>query len=213
MPPRTRSKPAASPSPPSAPSRSIRPADEVYYAYSIGRGEQLVLTYEPYKSHLLPLWRFKDPPAATESSRKLWNEFEQFRARDDFVGMDMARKFIQMGMTRAGRYANRAGGKKYNADGTVIAKSTTHKGAQGKAEASRIFRDVWERCKADERYGELRRRWQDDKKRWVADHPGQLVEVKSERDAKGRKRSEVDQDDAEVVPKKRSRRMAMKPEE
>jgi hypothetical protein len=33
--------------------------------------------------------------------------------------MDMARKFLQMGFTRARRYANHASGKKYAADGSV----------------------------------------------------------------------------------------------
>jgi hypothetical protein len=32
----------------------------------------------------------------------------------DFVGADMARKFLQMGWTRARRYANHKGGRKYD---------------------------------------------------------------------------------------------------
>lgn len=33
----------------------------------------------------------------------------------DFPGADMARKFLQMGWTRARRYANHKGGRKYDA--------------------------------------------------------------------------------------------------
>lgn len=65
-------------------------------SYRIARGEQGVLTFEPYKSYLLPLWRFKTPEIARKSSRELWERFEQYDEEGDFVGMDMARKFIQM---------------------------------------------------------------------------------------------------------------------
>lgn len=33
---------------------------------------------------------------------------------EDFPGADMARKFLQMGWTRAWRYANHKGGRKYD---------------------------------------------------------------------------------------------------
>ena len=65
-------------------------------SYRIGRGEQGVLTFEPYKSHILPLWRFRTPDIARKSSQELWDKFEEYRRRGDFVGMDMTRKFIQM---------------------------------------------------------------------------------------------------------------------
>lgn len=65
-------------------------------SYRIGRGEQGVLTFEPYKSSLLPLWRFRTVEIAKKSSRDLWARFEEYDELDDFVGMDMTRKFIQM---------------------------------------------------------------------------------------------------------------------
>lgn len=66
------------------------------YTYRIGRGEQGVLTFEPYKSQLLPLWRFRTVDIAKKSSRDLWERFETYGEEGDFVGMDMCRKFIQM---------------------------------------------------------------------------------------------------------------------
>jgi len=81
---------------PSPSSSFSRPSDPIYYSYKIGRGEQLVLTFEPYKSYLLQDWRFKTVEIAKESSEKLWVKFEGFGKEGDFVGMDMARKFIQM---------------------------------------------------------------------------------------------------------------------
>jgi hypothetical protein len=84
--------------------------------YRIGRGETLVLTFEPYKSEILPLWRFKTPVIARKSSKEIFDKFLRYEKEDDFVGMDMSRKFLQMGMTRAKRYANHKGGQKYSKD-------------------------------------------------------------------------------------------------
>lgn len=39
--------------------------------------------------------------------------FEEYKQADDFVSLDMARKYLQMGYTRARRYANYEGGQKY----------------------------------------------------------------------------------------------------
>lgn len=38
------------------------------YLYKVGKGEQGVLICEPYKSELLPYWKFKTPEVALESS-------------------------------------------------------------------------------------------------------------------------------------------------
>lgn len=87
--------------------------------YQVGRGEQGVLLVEPYKSEILPFWRYKDEASAMKSAEQIYQLFEAYRQQDDFVGMDMARKFIQMGYTRARRYANYKGGKKYAEDGSL----------------------------------------------------------------------------------------------
>jgi hypothetical protein len=117
----------------------IRPPASEYYAYRIARGEQGVLTFEPYKSHLLPHWRFRTVPIARTSSTTLYEHFLSFYDADDFVGMDMARKFIQMGMTRSKRYANYKGGKKYDGGkerGVQREKSMGHEGREEKEQAS-----------------------------------------------------------------------------
>ena len=60
-------------------------------------------------------------------------------------------------MTRAKRYANHAGGRKYAKDsGELLEKSSTHKDAKEKLEASEVFREVWNRCRNHEGY--LRRK-------------------------------------------------------
>src|SRR5918999_471582 len=81
-------------------------------AYRIGRGEQGDFHAEPYKSELLPLWRFKDVELAKASAEAIYERFLGYKAEDDFVGMDVARKYLQMGYTRSRRYARYRGGNK-----------------------------------------------------------------------------------------------------
>ena len=116
--------------------------------YRVGKGEQGVLMVEPYKSELLPLWRFATPAIANKSSAALYRQFLAYLKAEDFVGADMARKFIQMGYTRARRYANHPGGRKYEADGAV---KPRHNDAT-KAESARIFFDVWAKVRANKTY-------------------------------------------------------------
>src|SRR6201985_1257799 len=82
--------------------------------YRVGKGEQGVLLVEPYKSEILPHWRFKTPAGAKRSSGKIYKMFLAYLRAGDFPGADMARKFLQMGWTRARRYANHKGGRKYD---------------------------------------------------------------------------------------------------
>ncbi len=122
--------------------------------YRVGRGEQGVLLVQPYKAEILPHWRFKDAAAATESSAAIWALFEAYLAADDFVGADMARKFLQMGFTRARRYANHRGGRKYA--GPVPADQKGRSGAHGRPELPRTDRPDPDKVAAAEIFG---RQW------------------------------------------------------
>ena len=82
--------------------------------YRIGKGEQGVLLVEPYKGEILPHWRFKSVAEAEASASAIYGMFEGYLTVGDFPGADMARKFLQMGWTRARRYANHKGGRKYD---------------------------------------------------------------------------------------------------
>jgi hypothetical protein len=133
--------------------------------YRVGRGEQGVLSVEPYKSEILPHWRFKTPGIARASARKIYELFLQYKRRRDFVGMDMARKFLQMGWTRSLRYFNHRNGKKYA--GPVPTDRKGQSGAWGrevapfdrdyeKLEASKIFKEYLDMVKADALYDKLK---------------------------------------------------------
>lgn len=123
--------------------------------YIIGRGEQGVLIAEPYKSEILPHWKFASKAAATTSAQKIYDLFLEYRAQHDFVGMDMARKFLQMGFTRARRYANHPSGKKYTAAGQIAPQAKTWATSE-KAAAARIFYTYYEQAKNDDTYKQLK---------------------------------------------------------
>lgn len=166
-------------------------------AYRIGRGETSVLTFEPYKSLLLPLWRFRTVPIAHRSSSALYKQFLTFLAADDFIGMDMCRKFLQMGMTRAKRYANHKGGRKYDKEtGVELEKSSGHEGMREKEEASKVFRGVWERVKADEGYMGGKERFLKEQKAWDKMRKREKKDTESgEGDVEGVKKEEGVEDD------------------
>lgn len=134
--------------------------------YRVGVGEQGVLLVQPYKAELLPHWRFRTPEIARASGEKIYALFEAYLQAGDFVGADMARKFLQMGYTRARRYANHRSGKKY-ADGPTDAtegrqypysSGSRNKGnavlpreadafTGEKAQAAAIFYEFWQKAK------------------------------------------------------------------
>lgn len=132
--------------------------------YRTGRGEQGVLLVEPYKSEILPHWKFKTPAIARASAKKIYALFLAYKKEADFVGMDMARKFLQMGYTRSRRYANHRSGKKYK--GPVPADQKGVSGAHGrpelpregdeeKARSAEIFYAAWQKAKEDKTYQQL----------------------------------------------------------
>lgn len=121
--------------------------------YRVGRGEQGVLLIEPYKSEILQHWRFKTPDIAKESSDKIYQMYLDYKENNDFVGMDMARKYLQMGYTRARRYANYKGGRKYNKDGEVKERDIDPE----KSESAAIFEEKWIKVREDEGYLKLKK--------------------------------------------------------
>ena len=121
--------------------------------YRVSRGEQGVLLVEPYKSEILPYWRFKTPEIAKESSDKIFEMYLSYKEKNDFIGMDMSRKFLQMGYTRSRRYANHKSGKKYDANGEVMAREVDSE----KIKSAAIFEDKWKLVREDKDYLKLKK--------------------------------------------------------
>lgn len=125
-------------------------------AYRIGRGEEGVFHAEPYKGELLPLWTFKTVEAARGSAGAIHEKFLAYKAEGDFVGMDVARKYLQMGWTRSRRYAKYVGGRKSRPRETEDPE---------KQRAAETFYEKWRLAAEDEEYLRL-------KEEFVARHRG-----------------------------------------
>ena len=125
-------------------------------SYKVGKGEQGVLLCEPYKSDILPHWRFRTPELAKKSSKTIYHLFLDYIKKKDFVGADMARKYLQMGFTRARRYTNYKGGKKYSASGDLLPKGT---GDLLKAISAEIFYKKWKKAESHPTYSKMKKDW------------------------------------------------------
>jgi hypothetical protein len=61
-------------------------------------GEQGVLLVRPYTNDICSHWRFKTPHEAVVSSNKIYAMYLDYKDEKDFIGMDMCRKFLEMGV-------------------------------------------------------------------------------------------------------------------
>ena len=133
----------------------FRPNDR---RYRIGRGEQGVLLVRPYTDVICKHWRFKTLKEAKVSSQKIFDMYLDYRIQKDFVGMDMCRKFLEMGFTRARRYANHKDGKKYGKDGKVLPQEKDWATSE-KAKAATRFKQFRDLVTQDEFYISMRKKW------------------------------------------------------
>ena len=133
----------------------FRPNDR---RYRIGRGEQGVLLVRPYTDVICKHWRFKTLKEAIVSSQKIFDMYLDYRIQKDFVGMDMCRKFLEMGFTRARRYANHKDGKKYGKDGKILPQEKDWATSE-KAKSAKRFKEFRDLVTQDEFYVSMRKDW------------------------------------------------------
>ena len=126
--------------------------------YRIGRGEQGVLLVRPYTNDICAHWRFVNESIARQSAYKIYSMFVDYKNKQDFIGMDMARKFLEMGFTRARRYANHSSGKKYAEDGSVRPQSPDALHCE-KARSAKVFKQMRDKAAYDPKYQEMRKTW------------------------------------------------------
>ena len=126
--------------------------------YRIGRGEQGVLLIRPYTENICKHWRFKTVQEARISSHRIYEMYTEYREERDFVGMDMCRKFLEMGFTRARRYANHRNGKKYDSEGNVRPQEKDWATSE-KAISARIFKQMRDEVATDAVYRNMRSEW------------------------------------------------------
>ena len=126
--------------------------------YRIGRGEQGVLLVRPYTNVICDHWRFKTPDEAVKSSNKIFAMYLDYRDEKDFIGMDMCRKFLEIGFTRARRYANHNSGKKYDSEGNIKPQEPDHATSKY-AKSATIFKGVRDIVAKNETYVKMRKQW------------------------------------------------------
>ena len=133
---------------------------EVRGLYCIGRGEQGVLLVRPYTNDICAHWRFVNEETAIASSTKIYEMFCTYRRNKDFIGMDMARKFLEMGFTRARRYANHSSGRKYDSNRKVRPQESDWR-TNEKAKAAAVFKEVRDKAAYDPTYKQMRKEWRE----------------------------------------------------
>ena len=74
--------------------------------------------------------------------------------------MDMCRKFLEMGFTRARRYANHRDGNKYDKNGNVKPQESDALTCE-KAKCATIFKKTRDLVTNDIDYKEMRKKWRD----------------------------------------------------
>ena len=133
--------------------------EETRKLYRIGRGEQGVLLVRPYTNDICAHWRFVDETTARDSSAKIYQMFLGFKTKGDFIGMDMARKFLEMGFTRARRYANHASGRKYDEVSGEVRPQEKDWRTNKKSKAAAVFKKVRDLAAYDQTYKQMRHEW------------------------------------------------------
>ena len=132
--------------------------EETRKLYRIGRGEQGVLLVRPYTNDICAHWRFKTPNEAVISSNKIYAMYEHYLNDGDFIGMDMCRKFLEMGFTRARRYANHNDGKKYDSEGNIRPQEPDHATSKY-AQSAGIFKKIRNIVAKSTDYVTMRKQW------------------------------------------------------
>ncbi len=129
-------------------------------AYEIGRGEQGVFKIQPYKDELLPLWSITSLEEAEEAAQAIYQQYVTYLEAGEFVGADMARKYLRMGWTRSLRYAKYPGGRKYDDDGTPREPEQWYD--EEKHEISQVYRQYLDLVREDPDYQRLRDEWENE---------------------------------------------------
>ena len=137
--------------------------------YRMGRGEQGVLIVRPYTDTIGKHWRFRNVETAQKSSSKIYSLFREYLEQGDFIGADMCRKFLEMGFTRARRYANHKSGRKYvtrppyyhtgNRGGVAVLPQEPDALSNEKAQAAAVFKLVRDQAAYDPEYVRMRKEW------------------------------------------------------
>ena len=92
------------------------------------------------------------------SAHTIFDMYLDYLEEEDFIGMDMCRKFLEMGFTRARRYANHNSGRKYDSEGNVRPQEPDHATSKY-AKSATIFKRVRDMVAKSDIYVTMRKQW------------------------------------------------------
>ena len=69
--------------------------------YPLDMDDEQALQAAPYAARILPYWRYGSTAEAASSAAQLYELYTRYKERGDFVGMDVVRRFLRMGLKRA----------------------------------------------------------------------------------------------------------------
>lgn len=142
--------------------------------YRVGQAEEGVLLVQPYTTEISPYWTIDNLDVATESCDKIFALFLEYLEKDDFVGADMARKFLLMGYTRARRYAQHKKGthktgrkikgatpkiKVEKTDPTLAENSAKSNADLERATIAQLFKDKKNEARSHPKYLEMKEKF------------------------------------------------------
>ena len=141
-------------------------------AYQIGDPGDGVMNPEPYWSHLNAMWHFGTDSLAQKSCAKLWKWFLYYHYYGDFIGMDMVRKFIELG-TMCATYMEdlRHGRTRYGVEAGQGEMGAVRKCGELTSDAALIFREALDQLQSHPGYLKSREEFIEEQKRWICAAP------------------------------------------
>jgi len=122
--------------------------------YDTSTGVSGVFSVSPYKDQLIKDFTFKNVKQSRKSAKNLYNKFKLYREKMDFIGMDMTRKFLELGYLQSLRFSKFPGGKKYTKSGNV--RRVDYKQDE-KLEISKIYKRYLNLVNSDKVYKRTKR--------------------------------------------------------
>ena len=120
--------------------------------YIVDNGLKGMYTFEPYKSLLLPLFKYKSQKAAKRSTEKLLYQFNK-NLGEDFIACNMCVKYLRAGVIFSRRY-NRYGksGRVYDENGERKGMLKIKDRDKEKMDITRMYEKALKECVSNEEY-------------------------------------------------------------
>ena len=69
--------------------------------YPLDMDDEQALDVAPYASRIVPFWRYRSTAEASTSAAQLYELYTRYKEANDFVGMDVVRRLLRLGLKYA----------------------------------------------------------------------------------------------------------------